>query len=219
MDSVRLPPGRVGPLTPAMVRRIGLTGGIGSGKSTVAGLLVRQGAVLVDTDAIARAIAQPGGIATPALEAAFGPGIIAPDGGLDRAAMRRIVFADAGAKRRLEAILHPLIGTETERQAAAAGDDAVVVFDVPLLVESGRWRTLVDRVLVVDATEETQMKRVVLRSGWAPEAVQAVIAQQASRKARRAAADAVIYNESLTLEQLGAQVWGLWERWVAAGTR
>ncbi len=204
-----------------MVRRIGLTGGIGSGKSTVAGLLVRQGAVLVDTDAIARAIAQPGGIAMPALEAAFGPGIIAPDGGLDRAAMRRIVFADAdaGAKRRLEAILHPLIGTETERQAAAAGDDAVVVFDVPLLVESGRWRTLVDRVLVVDATEETQMKRVVLRSGWAPEAVQAVIAQQASRKARRAAADAVIYNESLTLEQLGAQVWGLWERWVAAGTR
>ena len=219
MDSVRLPPGRVGPLTPAMVRRIGLTGGIGSGKSTVAGLLVRQGAVLVDTDAIARAIAQPGGIAMPALEAAFGPGIIAPDGGLDRAAMRRIVFADASAKRRLEAILHPLIGTETERQAAAAGDDAVVVFDVPLLVESGRWRTLVDRVLVVDATEETQMKRVVARSGWAPEAVQAVIAQQASRKARRAAADAVIYNESLTLEQLGAQVWGLWERWVAAGTR
>ncbi|MGJ7565385.1 dephospho-CoA kinase [Variovorax sp. GB1R11] len=202
-----------------MVRRVGLTGGIGSGKSTVAGLLVRQGAVLVDTDAIARAIAQPGGVAMPALEADFGPGVIAPDGGLDRAAMRRIVFADAGAKRRLEAILHPLIGTETERQAAAAGDDAVVVFDVPLLVESGRWRTLVDRVLVVDATEETQMKRVVARSGWAPEAVQAVIAQQAPRKARRAAADAVIYNESLTLEQLGAQVWGLWERWVVAGTR
>lgn len=202
-----------------MVRRIGLTGGIGSGKSTVAGLLARQGAVLVDTDAIARAIAQPGGIAMPALEAAFGPGVIAADGGLDRAAMRQIVFADAGAKLRLEGILHPLIGTETQRQAAAAGDDAVVVFDVPLLVESGRWRAIVDRVLVVDATEQTQLKRVVARSGWTPEAVQAVIAQQASRRARRAAADAVLYNESLSLEELGAQVWGLWNRWVGPGTR
>lgn len=219
MDSVRVSPGRAGPLTPRMVRRIGLTGGIGSGKSTVAGLLVKQGAVLVDTDAIARAIAQPQGIAMPALEAAFGAGVIAPDGGLDRAAMRQLVFADAGAKRRLESILHPLIGTETQRQAAAAGDDAVVVFDVPLLVESGRWRAIVDRVLVVDATEATQRLRVIARSGWAPEAVQAVIAQQASRKARRAAADAVIYNDSLSLEELGAQVWGLWERWVRAGTR
>ena len=202
-----------------MVRRIGLTGGIGSGKSTVAGLLVAQGAVLVDTDAIARAIALPGGIAMPALEAAFGAEIIASDGGLDRAAMRQIVFADAGAKARLESILHPLIGAETQRLAAAAGEDAVVVFDVPLLVESGRWRAIVDRVLVVDATEETQLKRVVARSGWAPEAVKAVIAQQATRPARRAAADAVIFNESLTLEELGQQVQGLWERWVRAGTR
>jgi len=202
-----------------MVRRIGLTGGIGSGKSTVAGLLVAQGAVLVDTDAIARAIALPGGIAMPALEAAFGAEIIAPDGGLDRAAMRQIVFADAGAKARLESILHPLIGAETQRLAAAAGEGAVVVFDVPLLVESGRWRALVDRVLVVDATEETQLKRVVARSGWAPEAVKAVIAQQATRPARRAAADAVIFNESLTLEELGQQVQGLWERWIRAGTR
>ena len=202
-----------------VVRRIGLTGGIGSGKSTVAGLLVAQGAVLVDTDAIARAIALPGGIAMPALEAAFGAEIIAPDGGLDRAAMRQIVFADAGAKARLESILHPLIGAETQRLAAAAGEDAVVVFDVPLLVESGRWRALVDRVLVVDATEETQLKRVVARSGWAPEAVKAVIAQQATRPARRAAADAVIFNESLTLEELGQQVQGLWERWIRAGTR
>jgi len=133
--------------------------------------------------------------------------------------MRQIVFADAGAKLRLEGILHPLIGTETQRQAAAAGDDAVVVFDVPLLVESGRWRAIVDRVLVVDATEQTQLERVVARSGWAPEAVQAVIAQQASRRARRAAADAVLYNETLSLEELGAQVWGLWNRWVGPGTR
>jgi len=201
------------------VRRIGLTGGIGSGKSTVAGLLVAQGAVLVDTDAIARSIALPGGIAMPALEAAFGPGVIDPAGGLDRAAMRQIVFADAGAKARLESILHPLIGAETQRQAAAAGEDAVVVFDVPLLVESGRWRAIVDRVLVVDATEETQLKRVVARSGWAPEAVKAVIAQQAPRRARRAAADAVIYNESLTLEELAQQVRGFWERWAKSSTR
>ncbi|GER12728.1 dephospho-CoA kinase [Variovorax boronicumulans] len=200
------------------VKRIGLTGGIGSGKSTVASLLVAEGAVLVDTDAIARRIAQPGGIAMPAIEAAFGASVIAPDGGLDRAAMRQIVFADAGAKARLEAILHPLIGTETQRQAAAAGD-AIVVFDVPLLVESGRWRALVDRVLVVDAREDTQLQRVVARSGWEPEAVRAVIAQQAPRKARRAAADAVIYNESLTLAELGTEVRGLWKLWAAAATR
>ena len=201
------------------MRRIGLTGGIGSGKSTVAALLVAQGAVLVDTDAIARAIAQPGGIAMPALEAAFGREVIAPDGGLDRARMRALVFADASAKARLESILHPLIGAETERQAAAAGNDATVVFDVPLLVESGRWRAIVDRVLVVDATEATQLKRVVARSGWTPEAVRAVIAQQASRQARRAAADAVVFNESLTLEELAAQVKGLWKQWAPAGTR
>ena len=153
------------------------------------------------------------------LDAAFGPGVIDAAGGLDRAAMRQIVFADAGAKARLESILHPLIGAETQRQAAAAGEDAVVVFDVPLLVESGRWRAIVDRVLVVDATEETQLKRVVARSGWAPEAVKAVIAQQATRRARRAAADAVIYNESLTLEELAQEVRGFWERWAKSGTR
>ncbi|MFH0130425.1 dephospho-CoA kinase [Variovorax sp. VaC1] len=202
-----------------MVRRIGLTGGIGSGKSTVAALLVAQGAVLVDTDAIARAIAQPGGAAMPAIEAAFGRSVIAPDGGLDRAGMRQIVFTDASAKVRLESILHPLIGAETQRQAAAAGEDAVVVFDVPLLVESGRWRAIVERVLVVDATEETQLKRVVARSAWTPEAVRAVIAQQAPRKARRAAADAVIFNESLTLAELEIEVQGLWKQWPVATTR
>ncbi|SCX54284.1 dephospho-CoA kinase [Variovorax sp. EL159] len=202
-----------------MVRRIGLTGGIGSGKSTVAALLVAQGAVLVDTDAIARAIAQPGGAAMPAIEAAFGRSVIAPDGGLDRAGMRQIVFTDASAKARLESILHPLIGAETQRQAAAAGEDAIVVFDVPLLVESGRWRAIVERVLVVDATEETQLKRVVARSAWTPEAVRAVIAQQAPRKARRAAADAIIFNESLTLAELEIEVQGLWKQWSVATTR
>ncbi len=202
-----------------MIRRIGLTGGIGSGKSTVAGLLVAEGAVLVDTDAIARRIAEPGGIAMPALEARFGAAVLRPDGGLDRARMRELVFQDPEAKRALEGILHPLIGAETRREAAAAGPDATIVFDVPLLVESGRWRAQVERVLVVDATEATQLRRVVARSGWAPEAVRSVIAQQAPRALRRAAADAVIDNESLTLEELAVQVRGLWKRWTSASTR
>ena len=200
------------------MRRIGLTGGIGSGKSTVAALLVAEGAVLVDTDAIARRIAEPGGIAMPAIEAAFGHSVIAPDGGLDRAGMRQLVFADSGARKRLESILHPLIGAETERMATAAGQ-APVVFDVPLLVESGRWRANVDRVLVVDATEDTQLRRVIARSGWTPDAVRAVIAQQAPRKLRREAADAVIFNESLSLEELGREVRSLWKLWASPGTR
>ena len=200
------------------MRRIGLTGGIGSGKSTVAALLVAEGAVLVDTDAIARRIAEPGGIAMPAIEAAFGRTVVAPDGGLDRAGMRQLVFADSGARKRLESILHPLIGAETERMATAAGQ-APVVFDVPLLVESGRWRANVDRVLVIDATEETQLRRVIARSGWTPDAVRAVIAQQAPRKLRREAADAVIFNESLSLEELGREVRSLWKLWASPGTR
>ncbi|WP_431110755.1 dephospho-CoA kinase [Variovorax paradoxus] len=201
------------------MRRIGLTGGIGSGKSTVAALLVAEGAVLVDTDAIARRIAQAGGIAMPAIEGAFGRTVIAPDGGLDRAVMRQLVFADSSARKRLESILHPLIGAETERLALAAGHDAVVVFDVPLLVESGRWRANVGRVLVVDATEETQLRRVMARSGWTAEAVSAVIAQQAPRALRRAAADAVIFNESLSLEELGTEVRSLWKLWAPPATR
>ena len=194
--------------------RIGLTGGIGSGKSTVAGLLVARGAGLVDTDAIARALTLPGGAAMPVIEAAFGPSVIAADGALDRARMRDLVFHDAAAKRRLEAILHPMIGAECEGRARAVAGRPAIVFDVPLLVESGRWRARVDRVLVVDATEATQRRRVVERSGWAPAAVDAVIAQQATRAARRSAADAVVFNDGLTLEALGHQVEVLWRRWV-----
>ncbi|MDM0011449.1 dephospho-CoA kinase [Variovorax sp. J22P168] len=199
--------------------RIGLTGGIGSGKSTVASMLVGLGAWLVDTDAIARAIAQPGGAAMPALAAEFGPSVIGADGGLDRAAMRTLVFADPAAKRRLEGILHPLIGAECERQAACAAPGQPIVFDVPLLVESRRWRAIVDRVLVVDASEAVQLERVVARSGWAEDAVRAVIAQQAERSLRRAAADALIFNERMTLAELSVEVRSLWKRWVDADTR
>lgn len=199
--------------------RIGLTGGIGSGKSTVARMLVSLGAALVDTDAIARSVAEPQGAAMPALEAEFGRSIIAPDGGLDREHMRGIVFADAQARKRLEAILHPLIGAECERQAATAAAGQPIVFDVPLLVESRRWRAIVDRVLVIDASEETQLHRVLARSDWTPEAVRAVIAQQARRDQRRAAADAVIFNENLTLAELSLDVQVLWQRWTGFDAR
>jgi dephospho-CoA kinase len=196
-----------------MAIRIGLTGGIGSGKSTVAALLVETGARLIDTDAISRGLTAPGGAAMPPIAEAFGPEMVAPDGSLDRARMRAAVFADPPALQRLEAILHPLIGAETEAQAAAAPPGAALVFDVPLLVESGRWRRRVDRVLVVDCEAETQIARVMARSGWTREAVEAVLRQQATRAQRRAAADAVLHNEGLSLDALRAQVLTLAARW------
>nr|WP_295079751.1 dephospho-CoA kinase [uncultured Roseateles sp.] len=192
--------------------QIGLTGGIGSGKSTVARLLAQAGATVIDTDAIARALTLPQGAAMPALQTAFGPAAVASDGSLDRAWMRQQAFANSSVKQRLEAILHPLIGAETERQAAAASS-GVIVFDVPLLVESGRWRQRVDRVLVVDCEEETQISRVMARNGWERAAVQAVLAQQATRAARRACADAVLFNEQLPLPALEKQVQSLAKRW------
>ena len=196
--------------------RIGLTGGIGSGKSTVAALLVAHGASLIDTDLIARETAQPGGIAIAAIREAFGPEALNAAGGLDRAAMRSRVFADPLVKRRLEAILHPLIGIETQRRADAAGA-AVRVFDVPLLAESAHWRDRVDRVLVVDCSDATQLRRVMQRSGWSAEMVQAVIAQQARRSQRRTCADAVIHNDGISLDELAAEVSALWAAWCVPG--
>ncbi len=191
---------------------IGLTGGIGSGKSTVAQTLIQLGAVLIDSDAIAREIALPAGVAIAALKAEFGAEALDENGGLNRARMRELAFSDPSVKRRLEAILHPLIGIETERRAAAAGQQ-VRVFDVPLLVESTRWRARVNKVLVVDCSNTTQIARVTLRSGWSAEMVQAVIAQQASREKRRACADGVIHNDGITLAQLERDVTKLWRRW------
>ena len=194
--------------------RIGLTGGIGSGKSTVAGLLAQLGATVIDTDLIARQLTLPGGAAIEAITAAFGTELIDAAGALNRTRTRALVFTDATAKRRLEAILHPLIGVETERQARAAAAAPAVVFDVPLLVESGRWRARVDKVLVVDCREATQIERVVARSGWTPQAAQAVIDSQATRSQRRACADAVIFNDGITLEQLSVELGSVWREWV-----
>lgn len=197
------------------VRRVGLTGGIGSGKSTVAQALVTCGARLVDADAIARQLTQPGGAAMPALQQAFGDAALTPDGALNREHMRHLAFADPAAKTRLEGLLHPLIGVEAARQAAQADAEGarLVVFDVPLLAESRHWRARVDRVLVVDCEETTQVERVALRPGWTRDAARAVIAQQASRVRRRAIADAVIYNEGLSLAQLRDQALALWLQW------
>ncbi len=192
---------------------VGLTGGIGSGKSTVATMLVARGAMLVDTDAIAHALTAPGGAALPALAQTFGPDIIAADGSMDRTRMRTLAFGDASARRRLEAILHPMIGDEAQRQASLAEGKAVI-FDVPLLAASSVWRQRVERVLVVDCQEDTQIQRVMQRSGWTAEQVQRVIAQQTPRTARRAIADAVIFNDGLSLAALQAQVQALWQHWI-----
>jgi len=195
---------------------IGLTGGIGSGKSTVAAMLVAEGAHLVDTDAIARSLTAPGGAAMRAVAQAFGNEYVAVNGALDRERMRALAFADAGAKARLEAILHPMIGAEAQRQAARA-DGRPVVFDVPLLTPGSAWRVRVARVLVVDCSEATQANRVAARPGWDMAMAQKVIAQQIPRTQRRALADAVIHNDGLTLEALRAEVQALWRLWFAGG--
>ena len=191
-----------------MAARIGLTGGIGSGKSTVLAMLQALGAAAIDADAISRATTAAGGAAIAAIRARFGPEFVTADGALDRARMRERAYAQPEARRELEQIIHPLVGEEVARQvdAALAAGARCIVFDIPLLVESGRWRQQVDRVLVVDCSPETQVARVVARSGLAPEEVRAIIAAQAPRALRLAAADLVICNEHLTLEALRYEV-------------
>lgn len=194
---------------------IGLTGGIGSGKSTVAARCAALGAWVVDTDAIARALTAPAGLALPAIVAAFGPEMVGVDGAMDRARMRALVFERPEARQQLEAILHPMIGQQTAKQAALAAAGQSIVFDVPLLTESARWRQQVDRVLVVDCAEQLQIERVQARNGWPEAQVRQVLTQQASRSARRAIADAVIVNEGASLEALHRAVDALWRDWHA----
>ncbi|THF63829.1 dephospho-CoA kinase [Pseudothauera nasutitermitis] len=196
---------------------VGLTGGIGSGKSAVAERFAARGAAVVDTDLIAHALTAPDGAAMPALRAAFGDGPIAADGSLDRAAMRALVFADPAARARLEGILHPLIRSESARQCAAARTPYVMLV-VPLLVESGDWRTRCDRLCVVDCPEALQIARVQARSGLAEPQVRAIMAAQASRAERLAAADDVIDNAG-PLETLDAQVDALHGRYLGLARR
>lgn len=196
-------------MTTQRIWRIGLTGGIGSGKSTVAAFLAQAGAAVMDADAISRALTQAGGQAIPAILAQFGETLITPEGAMNRDAMRALVFSNPQTKRQLEAIIHPLVSQITAEQAQAALDQGRhgLVFDVPLLVESGeRWRRQVDRVLVVDCNTDTQRQRVMARSGLPAAEIDRIIAQQASRAQRLACADVVIVNESLNLLELEAQV-------------
>ena len=195
--------------------KIGLTGGIGSGKSTVARRFAALGALVVDSDAVAHGLTAPGGAAIPAIAAAFGADMIAADGAMDRAKMRALVFGQPAERQRLEAILHPMIASATRAQASRASADQAVVFDVPLLTESGTWRARVDRIAVVDCAEATQVARAVQRSGWTADAVERTVAQQATRAQRRAIADALIFNEGLTSVQLEAAVEALWTSWIA----
>ena len=188
--------------------RLGLTGGIGSGKSTVANCLHQLGAAIIDADAISRSVTAPGGAAIKPLAVEFGDGFVTAEGALDRDKMRALAYADPGARKRLEAIIHPLVGHETARQAeeAAASGHQCLVFDIPLLVESRRWRQTVHQVLVVDCTPAVQIERVMARSGLDRIAVEKIMATQASRATRLRAADVVIFNDQINLEQLASEV-------------
>ena len=190
------------------VLRLGLTGGIGSGKSTVAGLLARHGAAVIDADAISRQTTAPGGAAIAAIQQAFGPELITAEGALDRERMRALAFSDATAKQRLEQIIHPLVGQETQRQAEAAAHAGArcIVFDIPLLLESKHWRAQLDRVLVIDCRPETQIARVMQRSQLSRPEVERIMAQQAGRLQRLQAADHVICNDGDDLAALAALV-------------
>jgi dephospho-CoA kinase len=188
--------------------RIGLTGGIGSGKSTVASMLAQLGARVVDADAIARNCSGPDGGAVNALAQAFGSNILTAAGALDREKMRNLAFSQPDARRRLEEILHPLVRREMLLQADAAERDGVtsIVLDIPLLVEAGTWRQHLDRVLVVDCSKATQISRVLGRSAISVPVIEQIMESQVPRLMRLAAADMVICNEELSLEQLRASV-------------
>jgi dephospho-CoA kinase len=191
---------------------IGLTGGIGSGKSTVAHMWQDLGATLLDADQIARSLTAPNGAAIEAIRTCFGTGMITQDGALARDKMRELVFSDPAQKLRLEQILHPMIAEESERQIQAAKDQGVqvLVHDIPLLVESKKWLALVDKVLVIDCSPETQIKRVKARSALSTEQILKIIHAQASRQERLQVADWVIENEHQNLEDLKAAVQALY---------
>lgn len=188
--------------------RLGLTGGIGSGKSTVAALLAKYGAFVIDADAIARSATAPQGAAIKPITAQFGPTLLTAEGALDREKMRHLVYADAYAKALLEDILHPLVRQEISRQAEEAEQRGSIctVFDIPLLVESKQWRETLHRILVIDCLPTTQIKRVAERSGLPAADVQKILAAQATRQERLHSADLVLFNDGITIDTLAVQV-------------
>jgi dephospho-CoA kinase len=195
---------------------VGLTGGIGSGKSIVAECFAAHGVPVIDTDVIARQLTLPGSAALDAIRTAFGETVMQADGTLDRAVLRRWVFADAAARHQLEAILHPRIRQSVEQALATlAAPYALIV--IPLLVETGSYRDVLDRVLVVDCPEELRIARVMARSGLAQEEVKAILAAQAGRAERLAVADDVIMNTA-SPEALRTQVATLHQRYLAFST-
>ena len=177
---------------------VGLTGGIGSGKSLVADQFAELGAAVIDTDLIAQQLTGVGGEAMPAIREIFGDSFLTSEGALNRAAMRTHVFSDPSARKQLESILHPMIATQTRTQATSATGE-YLMFVVPLLTESGQWKNRVDRVLVVDCPESLQLSRVMQRNQLSADAVRAIMATQATRAARLAIADDVIVNDDATV--------------------
>ena len=199
--------------------RLGLTGGIGSGKSTVADFFAKLGAAVIDADAISRRVTAPHGAAIAQLAIEFGADFINSDHALDRDKMRALVYTDASARKRLEAIVHPLVGQEIARQSDAAvrAGSRCLVFDIPLLVESSHWRQKLHQVLVIDCPEERQIERVMVRSKAAGlamtrEAVLGIIRTQATRVRRLRASDAVVFNDAINLTQLEWEVTEFWRR-------
>jgi dephospho-CoA kinase len=194
---------------------VGLTGGIGSGKSAVADLFAARGIAVIDTDTIAHQLTTTGGTAMPAIRAEFGNGVASADGSLHRAAMRTIVFADPAVRKRLEALLHPMIRSESERRIlASSANSPYAMLVVPLLIESGDYRQRVNRIAVVDCAETTQIARVMSRSGLARSEIERILAAQATRAERLAAADDVIDNDG-TLDQLPTQIERLHQQYLA----
>ncbi|MBL0166512.1 MAG: dephospho-CoA kinase [Propionivibrio sp.] len=198
---------------------VGLTGGIGSGKSTVAELFAVLGVRVVDTDVIAHELTGSQGAAMPEIAAVFGDSVVLAGGGLDRAAMRRLVFSDPSARARLQDILHPMIRRQSEARCLSASRAPYVLLVVPLLLESGGYRQRVDRILVVDCDEAVQISRVMTRSGLTEIEVRAIMATQASRAERLAAADDVLENAQ-GLDNLRARIGALHQRYLdLAGAR
>ena len=184
--------------------KLGVTGGIGSGKSSVTQILATMGAACIDADAISRATTASGGKAIPAIEKSFGSAMVNAQGSLERERMRALVFKDPSARTKLEAIVHPLVALEIASQtdAALAGGASCLVYDIPLLVESPRWRKVLDRVLVVDCSPQTQIQRVMQRNGLSELEVSNIMRAQSSRLTRLQAADLILFNDGTDFETI-----------------